>query len=227
MATVFTVCWRGIPDMRNILVAAALLLAHAPAWAADIHVIGLTAGKAVVRINEGKPRTLSAGQVSPEGVRLVEATSESATFEAGGRRQTLGMGHSISIGSGPVTAQRATLLADNAGHFVTTVQVNSIAIRFIVDTGASLVTITSSDAKRAGVNYANGEKVTLQTANGTVPAFRVKLDRVQLGDILLNNIDGVVVEGNVLGSLGLLGLSFLNRLEMKRDGQSMTLTRRF
>jgi aspartyl protease family protein len=67
----------------------------------------------------------------------------------------------------------------------------------------------------------------LQTANGTTAAFRVKLDTVRLGDITLNDVDGVVVEGTVMGELGLLGLSFLNRLNMRREGSTMTLTKRF
>ena len=100
-------------------------------------------------------------------------------------------------------------------------------MKFIVDTGASVVTIGTDDAKRAGILYLSGQKSLLQTANGVTPGYRVKLDTVRLGDITLNNVDGVVVEGNALGGVGLLGLSFLNRTEMKRDGDTMTLTRRY
>jgi aspartyl protease family protein len=213
--------------MRVILAGLALFLAHALAAAADINVIALTAGKAVVTINNGKPLMMAAGQVSPEGVRLIGATTESATFDVEGRRQTLTMGQSISIGGGPVSAQRATLIADTGGHFVTIVTVNGISMKFMVDTGASLVTLSSGDAKRAGINYLSGQKAVLQTANGTTAAFRVKLDTVRLGDITLNDVDGVVVEGTVMGELGLLGLSFLNRLNMRREGLTMTLTKRF
>jgi|SRR5882672_4262045 len=196
--------------------------------AADINVIALTAGKVVVAINNGKPQTMVIGQVTPDGVRLIEATAESAVFEVGGKRQTLSLGRSISAGGGSqVSAQRATLTADNGGHFLTTVEVNGVSMRFMVDTGASLVTLSSADAKRAGINYLAGQKATLQTANGTTPAYRVKLDMVRLGEIALTNVDGVVVESNVLGELGLLGLSFLNRVNMQREGSTMTLTKRF
>lgn len=215
--------------MPTILAGLALFLAHAlaAAAAADINVVALTSGKAVVIINNGKPLTMTSGQVTAEGVRLIGATTESATFEVGGKRQTLTMGQSISIGGGPVSAQRATLVADTGGHFVTIVVVNGISMKFMVDTGASLVTLSSGDAKRAGINYLMGQKAVLQTANGTTTAYRVRLDSVRLGDIALNDVDGVVVEGNVMGELGLLGLSFLNRLNMRREGSTMTLTRRF
>jgi len=138
------------------------------------------------------------------------------------------MGQSnIVVGAGPVSANRATLVADSGGHFLANADVNGISMKFMVDTGASLVTISSGDAKRAGINYLAGQKAMLQTANGTMSAYRVKLDTVRLGEITLNNVDGVVVEGNVMGEHGLLGMSFLNRLNMRREGSTMTLTRSF
>jgi len=214
--------------MRNIssLLAFFLFGAHA-AGAADINAIGLTAGKAVLVIDGGKPRTLRAGETTPEKIKLISATSESAVIEVAGKRQTLTLGQSISIGGSVSGAQRATLTADARGHFFTTAAVNGVSLRFIVDTGASVVTIGAADAKRAGILYVSGQKSVLQTANGVAPAYRVKLDTVRLGEIILNNVDGVVVEGNALGGVGLLGLSFLNRTEMRRDGDTMTLTRRF
>ena len=197
------------------------------AGAVDVNVVGLTAGKAVVVIDGGKPRTLSAGDTTPEKVRLISATSDAAVFEIAGRRQTLTMGQRISAGQAASGAQRATLTADAGGHFFTTAAINGVSLKFIVDTGASVVTIGVEDAKRAGILYLSGQRGVLQTANGIAPAYRVKLDTVRLGEITLNNVDGVVVEGNALGGVALLGLSFLNRVEMRREGDSMTLTRRY
>ena len=65
----------------------------------------------------------------------------------------------------------------------------------------------------------------MQTANGPAPAYRVRLDRVKLGDIELNGVEGMVIEQGL--GIALLGMSFLNRVEMRRDGQLMTLIRRF
>ena len=195
--------------------------------AADINVIGLTTGMAVVVIDGGKPRTLKAGDATPEKVRLISASSESAVFEIDGKRRTLTMGQSISLAGGSPSAQRATLVADAQGHFFAVAVVNGASIRFLIDTGASGVTITSADARRAGVNYLGGQRVTMQTANGVAPAYLVKFDTIRLGDITLNNVDGLVVEGNVMGGTGLLGMSFLNRTEMKRERDTMTLTRRY
>ena len=215
-------------NVRHLSATALLFLfAAGTTTAADINVIALTTGKAVVAINGGKPQTVAQGQVTPEGVKLVSASSESAIFEVAGKRHTLAMGQNISIGGGPVGAQRAMLTADGGGHFITTAAVNGVSIRFMVDTGASVVTLSSGDARRAGINYLAGQKALFQTANGTAVAYRVKLDTVRLGEITLNNVDGAVVEGNAMGEHGLLGLSFLNRLEMRREGFSMTLIRRY
>ena len=217
------------PARHLRLLPGVFLLAAAFASAADVNVIGLFTGKAVLVINGGKPRTLNAGQTTPEGVKLISATSESAVVEVGGKRQTLLPGQSTHISSGASGSgwSQAKLTADSGGHFFTTVTINGISLKFLVDTGASLITLSSTHAKSAGINYLSGQKAALMTANGLIPAYRVKLDTVRLGEITLNNVDGVVVEGNALGGVGLLGMSFLNRVEMRRDGDQMTLSRRY
>jgi len=213
---------------RNIIPSLAFfLLVPGAGHAADINVIGLMSGKAVLVIDGGRPRTLTVGQTTPEKVKLLSATSEEAIVEVAGERRRLTLGERISMGAGVSGLQRATITADARGHFITTATVNGISIRFLVDTGASVVTLGASDAKRAGVSYLAAPKGLLQTANGIVPAYRVKLDTVALGPITLHNVDGVVLESDMMGGVGLLGLSFLNRTEMRRDGDTMTLTRRY
>ena len=95
--------------------------------------------------------------------------------------------------------------------------VNGVSLRFLVDTGASSVVLSSADARRAGVSYLAGTRALTQTANGVVPVYSVKLDTLRIGDITLNNVDAAVIEGDAL-PFALLGMSFLNRMEMKRDG---------
>lgn len=215
--------------MRNLSATALLFLMGAgSAGAAEINVVGLTAGKAVVSINGGKPRILSVGQVTPEGVKLIGASSESATFEVDGVRRTLAAGEgapvaSTSFGRG---GNSVTLIADSGGHFITTGVVNGVSLRFIVDTGATKVVLPSTDARRAGVNYLAGTRSFTQTANGAVAVYNVKLDTLRVGEITLNNVDAAVIEGDKL-PFALLGMSFLNRMEMRREGTTLTLIRRY
>jgi aspartyl protease family protein len=204
------------------------LCAPCVAAAADIHVVALTAGKAVVKINGGRTQTLGAGQVSPEGVKLLSATSEAAVFEVEGKRRTLvaGDGGAIATVAAPNRGNTVTLIADGRGHFVTTGVVNGTSLRFIVDTGATSVVLSSTDALRAGINYLAGPRAVSQTANGLIPVYTVRLDTLKIGDIEANNVEAIVVEGDRL-PVALLGMSFLNRMEMRRDGQTMTLIRRY
>ncbi len=208
------------------LVCLLFLFIQGMAHATDVNVIGLFPGKAVVTIDGGNPRTLSAGQTSPEGVKLISATSESAEFEIAGKRQVLGLGQGISSNFAPSENSSVTLTADASGHFVTEGSINGATVKFIIDTGATMVSLSSTEAKRIGLNYLKGERGQVSTANGLVPIYKVKLDSVKVGDISLSNVDGIVQEGNTL-PIVLMGMSFLNRLEMKREGSQMTLIKRY
>jgi aspartyl protease family protein len=200
-----------------------------PAAATDVTVVGLSSARASVSINNGNPRWLAVGQRSPEGVVLVAVDREggNATFEIDGRRRTLRMNQAyVSAGAASGGgAGSVTLKADARGHFITDGQVNGTTVRFIVDTGATAIALPAAEAKRLGISYLKGERGFVQTANGTAAAYRVKLDTVRLGDITLNSVDAVVLEGGL--TMALLGMSFLNRTEMKRDGETMVLTKRF
>jgi len=215
---------RGAAVVAAVCLAAALRAA--PARALDLDVVGLFPGKAVVVIDGGAPRTLSVGQKTAEGVRLLRADSASAEFELEGRRQVLGLGRG-RYGGGPASAgATATLYADTSGHFVSEGSINGSTVRFLVDTGATTVALSSREAARIGLEYRRGERILMSTANGVVNAFSTRLDSVRVGGIELHNVEAVVHEG-AHPAIVLIGMSFLNQVDMKRDGGLMTLTRRF
>jgi len=196
--------------------------------AADVNLNGIVGNKALLVIDGGKPRWLTAGETSPAGVKLVSVSGETAMIELGGKRESLTLGQSARLAGSTRSSgtQSVILTADNRGHFITTGTINGISVRFLVDTGASLISMSSAEAKRLGINYIAGQKSFSTTANGVVPTFRIKIDEVRLGDVTLNNVDGVVHASDAL-PIVLLGMSFLNRMEMKRDGEKMMLTKRF
>lgn len=212
------------------LASVALLLVLAPVagWAADITVTALFNGKAVLVVDGGKPRTLASGDVTAEGVKLLSATSEAAVVEYNGQRRTLTLGDATRIGVASTASGsgQVILTADARGHFVTTGLINGVSVRFLVDTGASSVALSTAEARRLGINYLAGTRAHASTANGIVPVYRVKLDTVRVGDITLNNVDADVVDGTGL-NIALLGMTFLNRTQMKRDGDTLTLVRRY
>ena len=203
-------------------------LAQAQPSGNELNVVGLSMGKAVVTVGSGgRPRVLRDGEALSATVKLIKATPESALFEIDGKRRSLSLGTSqLSNGNAMFSASSSvTLAADARGHFMTTGSINGGTVQFLVDTGATMVSMGLADARRIGVNYLDGERGTTRTANGVARVYRVKLDTVKLGDITLNNVDALVHESEM--PFVLLGMSFLNRVEMRQAGTDLTLTKRY
>jgi aspartyl protease family protein len=182
----------------------------------------------VIVIDRGAPRTLAVGQRTPEGVLLVSVDSSAAVLEVDGKRERLEMGqHFATEASGGGSRQSVTLAADERGHFMVEGSINGGHVRFLVDTGATMISLSSAEADRLGVDYRKGQRAAAVMADGRrVPSYRVKLDSVTIGDMTLLNVDASVHESAGMG-MALLGMSFLNRTEMRRDGATMTLIRRY
>ena len=194
------------------------------AQAADVTVVGIFPNKAVVQIDGGSLRTLAVGQKTAEGITLLSVDRDSATFDIEGSRATLGLGQARISRTEPAV-QSVRLTADLQGHFRTDGQINGRTVAFTVDTGATLIALPVSEAGRLGIDYQRGQKVGMRTANGVTGGYLVKLDTVSLGNVTLHGVDAVVIEGGL--TFPLLGMSFLNRMDMKREGDVMTLTRRY
>jgi len=216
-------------NRRHCIAVAALgLLASAGASALDVNVVGLFPNKALIQIDDGALQVLSLGQKAGDDVVLVSVERDGATFDIGGRRTALPLGRTRARVS-RAAADSMMVNADGRGHFLADGEVNGGAIRFAVDTGATFITLSARDASRLGIDYRKGRQVVMETANGTMPAYRVRLDTVRLGEISEHDVDAVVTEGNSL-PIALLGMSFLDRVDMRREGAGqaavMTLTKR-
>ncbi len=210
--------------VSSALILTACGLACTATWATSVSVAGLFKDKAIVSIDGGKPRTLSAGQ-TVQGVKLIAADSGSASFEVDGKRRTLAMGQSFA-GSAPTgERQSVSLTADARGHFAAMGSLNGYPVTFLVDTGATSIAINADEARRMGLDYRAGQATGVGTAAGVVPAWHVKFNTVKVGGITLHQVDGMVVESGL--NVPLLGMSFLNRMEMRRDGPTMTLIQRY
>jgi aspartyl protease family protein len=182
--------------------------------------------KAMLMINGGEPQAVAIGQ-SVAGIRLLSIQGDQVVVEIGGKKRPLRVGqHAIGAtqaatdGSGKVI-----MTADHRGHFYTNGTVNGTTIRFMVDTGASTIALSPSDARRIGLDLSKGQKGIAGTANGQTVVTRMMLDTVRIGDITLHNVEAAVTQSEM--SEALLGMSFLNRMEMQREGSTMTLKKRF
>jgi len=211
----------------EIIAVGALWLAVAsPSQSADVSVVGLFPNKAIVTIDGGRPRTLSVGDPAFNNVRLISATPDVAVLEIDGKRRTLGIGQGVYSALQPRGHPVVTLNADSTGHYLTTGSINGGTVKFLVDTGATMVSLGASDAKRLGIDYEKGQRGTSNTANGIASVYRIKLDAVKVGNIALTNVDGVVHESSDMPFV-LLGMSFLGRLEIRQDGQQMTMMQKY
>jgi aspartyl protease family protein len=193
----------------------------------QVNVVGLFNGKALVTINGGAPQTLSVGQTK-SGVKLIAADSQQATLLIEGKTKVLGMGQGVSAGGAEESTQNqpVNLYADSAGHFFGSLSVNGATLKYVVDTGATTVALNSADAKRANIDYLKGEKSVASTAGGQVVAYRVTLNTLRIGSIVLNNVEAAVIEGG-FPEVVLLGMTALNRMDMKRDNSTMTLIKKY
>jgi aspartyl protease family protein len=208
----------------RIGLATLILVAAASAQAADVDVVGLFPGKAaVVAVDGAAPRSIAIGE-SVAGQKLVAVDGNGATFLVDGHRQTIAMGSYLSH-AGAADRAKAVVGADARGQFMADGAVNGTGIRFLVDTGATLVMLSSTDATRLGVPYRQAPVSVTATANGTVQYRMVKLDRIKVGNVELTNVDAGVLDD--YNGPALLGMSFLSRTEVSRDGAYMVLTRRF
>ena len=108
------------------------------------------------------------------------------------------------------------LKANQGGHFITSADINGTSIRVLVDTGATVVALSFEDARDAGLRPRNLEfNVPVSTANGIARAARVKIDRIVIDGLRVEDVDGLVLpEGALRGTL--LGMSFLSRLDSFR-----------
>lgn len=184
-------------------------------------------GRALLMI-DGQPQTLAVG-ASARGVTLKRLGDGEAEVEVAGQRQLLRLGAApAQVGGGTgdtVSAGQVIVLpAGQGGHFVTQGTINGRAVQFVVDTGATTVALSQSEANRIGLDWKNGQRGQTQTANGLVPVHLLMLSSVKIAGVEVANVRATVVPAEM--SVVLLGNSFLDRFSMRRDGDTMRLEKR-
>lgn len=208
----------------HITLLACLCTFSCAASALDVGLAGIMGSKAMLMINGGEPRAVAVGQAI-DGVRLISVAGDQVIVEVDGKKRPLRVGqHAVGNASADGSG-KVILTADGQGHFVTNGTVNGTSVKFLVDTGATLISLGASDARRIGIDASKGQRGITNTANGQAQVSRVKLDTVRVGDVTLHNVDALVHQNDL--PVALLGMSFLNRMEMQRDGGTMTLKKQY
>lgn len=194
--------------------------------AADkVSVLALFADKAMLSI-DGNNRLLAIGEVSPEGVSLIWANPREAMIEIEGQQRLLKPGGAVQSDYAPRVVREIQIPRNNQGAYTAHGSINGRAVSFLVDTGASSVAMSARTARRLGIPYRlTGRPARIHTASGQVGGYQVDLDKVQLGELVLRDVQGVVIEADAPAQV-LLGMSFLNRLDMRNSGNLMVLRAR-
>lgn len=198
------------------------------AAAQSVAINGTLGSKALLIVDGGFPKSVAVGE-SYKGVKVLSIQNDKVTVEMGGQRQILRVGDApASIGDkagSQLSGGRVVLSVGPGGHFMTEGMINGRTVQFMVDTGATSVSLSEADAKRIGLNYQNGTPVSMSTANGVTQGWRVSLNTVRVGDVMVSGVDAVVSPGGM--PYVLLGNSFLSRFQMTRNNDQMVLERRF
>jgi aspartyl protease family protein len=106
----------------------------------------------------------------------------------------------------------ASLRKEGDGHFWATAYVNGMPVKFLVDTGASLVALNERDARRIGLDTEELQKnAEVRTAAGRVRAATAMIETIEIDGVTIKNVQAVVIDKGLENSL--LGMSFLNRLD--------------
>jgi len=186
---------------------------------------GLFGNKVVLNI-DGKQRVLAKGQTSPEGIRVVDVDRDGAVLSVDGKQKHYGLNTSVSFNFTQTEQQSQKIYRDAGGMFQTIGSINGHTVHFLVDTGASMVSMNSNQARRLGIRYREtGHPSGVSTASGYAKAYQVKLRSVSVGKIRQKNVDALVIDGVHPGPI-LLGMTFLGRISVEHKGDAMTLTQR-
>jgi aspartyl protease family protein len=182
-------------------------------------------GDRALLVIAGQAHVLAVGQ-SLDGVRLLRWEGDVAVVQDGGTVLQL------RLAPGALTLPAATarlsapareivIPAGAGGHFMTDGSINGRSVRFMVDTGATLVSLGREEAARLGVDLRQARPAVAQTAGGQVPVELVMLARLRIGEVDLANVPAVVTP--VAMPYVLLGNSVLERFQMRRENDVMRL----
>lgn len=203
----------------------AALWASVLASAAGAQTVGFSGSigeRAALLVIDGQPRTVAVG-ATVQGVTLRALRGGEAEVEIDGRRERLRLGTAAVAAAGATASagQEIVLTAGPGGHFTTLGSVNGRPVSFMVDTGATVIALGTSQADGIGLNWRAAPRIATQTANGPVAAHAVTLDRVRVGDVEVTQVPAIVLPVTLPHAL--LGNSFLQRFQFTRTNEVLRL----
>lgn len=214
--------------MRRLSLLFALLLplfcTGVTAQDAAVKVIALFSNKALLQVGD-KQKIVGKGETF-EGILLQSASGRGAVVVIDGETMTLGLNQSIAGNFKKRDRVTIRIAPDARGMYYTRGAINGHSTSFLVDTGATYVTMSGNKANSLGIDFRQGVAGMANTAASVVPVWQIKLSSVRIGGIELNNVSATVIAGDKPSDV-LLGNSFLRRTEIQQADSVLTITKRF
>ena len=219
---------RGGPALRTLSLLGLLLVAATSAQSQSVTLTGMVGSKALLIVDGSEPKIVAAGE-SYKGVKIVSTAGDTAVIEISGKRYNTRIGDSPASvgggGGGSGSGSKIVMSMGSGGHFMAQGSINGKATQFMVDTGATAVSLGAAQAKQMGLDYTAGKPVRMNTANGQTMGYLMTLNSVRVGDVEVFNVEAIVAQQSM--PFVLLGNSFLTRFSMRRDSDQMVLERRY
>lgn len=193
-----------------------------PAAATELFVEALLPGRAVVMI-DGQRHTLRVGERVGE-VELLEADGNSGLFSLAGKTERLTVSRRIQTQFTTPERREVRVARDAANQYRMQADINGLRTEVMVDTGANTVAMNSRAARRLGVELLSEQPIQLETAGGMINAWRAKIDRIDVGGIVVQNVEAVVTEGDFPATI-LLGMTYLRHVELSERNGVLLMTR--
>lgn len=211
-------------SIRSLLFAC-LVMTSVQALGTNIIVLGLFKDKVVLKINNQR-MVLKTGEIAPDGTKVISVTHKEAVLEINGRQEAFGLGTEISNAYKPPQQTVVRIPKDAQGMYRTDGKINTYQVKFLVDTGATLVALNSQIAKQMNIPFEDAPKTQVETASGRADAYQITIDSVSVGGIIVRDVPAVVVNSNAPKEI-LLGMSFLKHTNMKNDNNLMLLQQKY
>jgi aspartyl protease family protein len=192
------------------------------AYAAETIILkGLFGKKSALVTIDGEDYVLKIGK-QKSGVTLLGIEGQEAIVRVNNQQQRISLSKQVSLAYKQPTKKIVRLSSQEGGHYWAAAQINGRTVDVLVDTGATTISMGASMAKHLGINYENGRRIQMSTANGVTEGRMVTLKKVSIGEITQHNVMATIAINDAL-SVILLGNSFLSGVDMRTENGVLIL----
>jgi aspartyl protease family protein len=211
---------------RLLTISLLMLLVAVPvgSQAANVKVIALFTDKALLQV-DGEQKIVKKGEIF-KGVLLKSSSGRGAVVEIDGKTSRLDLNQSIAGNFKKPDRTRMKIYPNSLGMYVVKGKINGQTTRFLVDTGATFVTLSGDKAAKLKIDLSDAARTTAQTAASIVNVYQIQLNSVSIGGIQMREVEAMVIPGNQPFEV-LLGNSFLRYTKMKKAGSVLEIEKRF